>query len=106
MHEQVPGPLGPHREHPVGKTDRAGVADVVLESAVTAIMDFEDSAAAVDGADKAAAYQTWFGLNRGDISETVAKGDKSFERKQEDDLTYTAKDGSEATLHGRAMMLC
>ena len=94
------------REHPVGKTDRAGVADVVLESAVTAIMDFEDSAAAVDGADKAAAYQTWFGLNRGDISETVSKGDKSFERKQEDDLTYTAKDGSEATLHGRAMMLC
>lgn len=94
------------REHPVGKTDRAGVADVVLESAVSAIMDFEDSAAAVDGTDKAAAYATWFGLNKGDISETVKKGDKSFERTQSDDLTFTSKDGSEETLHGRAMMLC
>ena len=94
------------REHPVGKTDRAGVADVVLESAVSAIMDFEDSAAAVDGTDKAAAYATWFGLNKGDISETVSKGDKSFERTQSDDLTFTSKDGNEETLHGRAMMLC
>ena len=94
------------REHPVGKTDRAGVADVVLESAVSAIMDFEDSAAAVDGTDKAAAYATWFGLNKGDISETVKKGDKSFERTQSDDLSFTSKDGNEETLHGRAMMLC
>ncbi len=94
------------REHPVGKTDRAGVADVLLESAVSAIMDFEDSAAAVDGTDKAAAYATWFGLNKGDISETVKKGDKSFERTQADDLVFTTKDGSEETLHGRAMMLC
>lgn len=94
------------REHPVGKTDRAGVADVLVESAVSAIMDFEDSAAAVDGTDKAAAYATWFGLNKGDISETVKKGDKTFERTQADDLTYTTKDGAEETLHGRAMMLC
>ena len=94
------------REHPVGKTDRAGVADVLLESAVSAIMDFEDSAAAVDGTDKAAAYETWFGLNKGDISETVTKRDKSFERTQVDDLVYTTKDGTEEALHGRAMMLC
>ncbi|MDK8797558.1 malate synthase G [Corynebacterium sp. MSK044] len=94
------------REHPVGKTDRAGVADVVLESAVTAIMDFEDSVAAVDGTDKAGAYETWFGLNRGDISETVTKGDKTFERTLADDVTFTAKDGSEGSLHGRVMMLC
>lgn len=94
------------REHPVGKTDRAGVADVLLESAVSAIMDFEDSAAAVDGTDKAASYATWFGLNKGDISETVKKGDKSFERTQADDLVYTTRGGSEETLHGRAMMLC
>ena len=94
------------REHPVGKTDRAGVADVLLESAVSAIMDFEDSAAAVDGTDKAASYATWFGLNKGDISETVKKGGKSFERTQADDLVYTTRGGSEETLHGRAMMLC
>ncbi|WP_115685649.1 malate synthase G [Corynebacterium senegalense] len=92
--------------HPVGKTDKAHVKDVVLEAAVSSIMDFEDSAAAVDGADKAAAYATWFGLNKGDISETVSKGDKTFERKQSDDLTYTAVDGGEQRLHGRAMMLC
>lgn len=94
------------REHPVGKTDRAGVADVLLESAVSAIMDFEDSAAAVDGTDKAASYATWFGLNKGDISETVKKAGKSFERTQADDLVYTTRGGSEETLHGRAMMLC
>ena len=93
-------------EHPVGETDKAHVKDVLLESAVSSIMDFEDSAAAVDGADKAAAYATWFGLNKGDISETVSKGDKSFERKQADDLVYTSKDGGEQRLHGRAMMLC
>ena len=93
-------------EHPVGKGDKAHVKDVLLESAVSSIMDFEDSSAAVDGTDKAAAYATWFGLNKGDISETVTKGGKSFERTQEDDIVYTAKDGSEARLHGRAMMLC
>lgn len=94
-------------EHPVGKTDKAHVKDVLLEAAVSSIMDFEDSAAAVDGADKAAAYATWFGLNKGDISETVSKGGKTFERTQADDLTYTAADGSgEVRLHGRAMMLC
>ncbi|QPK83210.1 malate synthase G [Corynebacterium qintianiae] len=93
-------------EHPVGKGDKAHVKDVVLEAAVSSIMDFEDSSAAVDGTDKAAAYATWFGLNKGDISETVAKGDKSFERTQEDDLYYTAKGGDEVRLHGRAMMLC
>ncbi|MCT1450320.1 malate synthase G [Corynebacterium sp. p3-SID1194] len=94
------------REHPVGKTDRAGVADVLLESAVTAIMDFEDSVAIVDGTDKAAAYNTWFGLNKGDISETVTKGGKTFERTQADDITFTTKDGAEESLHGRVMMLC
>ncbi|WKD58353.1 Malate synthase G [Corynebacterium capitovis DSM 44611] len=93
-------------EHPVGTTDKAHVKDVLLESAVTAIMDFEDSSAAVDGADKAAAYATWFGLNRGDISETVSKGEKTFERTQADDLEYTSKNGGTVALHGRAMMLC
>ncbi|WP_342318660.1 malate synthase G [Corynebacterium mayonis] len=93
-------------EHPVGASDKAHVKDVVLEAAVSSIMDFEDSAAAVDGADKAAAYATWFGLNKGDISETVSKGTKTFERKQSDDLIYTAKNGDEVRLHGRAMMLC
>ncbi|GAB3078599.1 malate synthase G [Corynebacterium aquatimens] len=94
------------RESEIGKTDRAGVKDVTLESAVSAIMDFEDSAAAVDGADKAGAYATWFGLNKGDIAETVTRGDKSFTRSQADDIAFTTKDGGEAKLHGRAMMLC
>ncbi|MDY5784699.1 malate synthase G [Corynebacterium sp.] len=93
-------------EHPVGSTDKAHVKDVLLESAVSSIMDFEDSSSAVDGADKAAAYATWFGLNKGDISETVAKGEKSFKRVQKDDITYTSTSGEEVRLHGRAMMLC
>ncbi|AWB84909.1 malate synthase G [Corynebacterium liangguodongii] len=93
-------------EHPVGKGDKAHVKDLLIESAVSSIMDFEDSAAAVDGTDKAAAYATWLGLNKGDISETVTKGEKSFERVQADDLLYTGKDGGEVRLHGRAMMLC
>ncbi|WIM67598.1 malate synthase G [Corynebacterium breve] len=93
-------------EHPVGKTDKAGVCDVILEAAVSAIMDFEDSVAAVDGTDKTLGYQTWYGLNTGNISETVTKGEKTFERVLSDDVRYNAKDGSEGRLHGRSMLLC
>ncbi|MFV0409254.1 MAG: malate synthase G [Paracoccus sp. (in: a-proteobacteria)] len=92
------------RSHRIGASDGAGVADVRLESALSAIMDCEDSVAAVDAADKVVAYGNWLGLMNGSLVETFEKAGQQMTRRLEDDIAYTAADGSPATLKGRALM--
>ena len=91
-------------EDNIGSSDAADVKDILLEAAVTAIMDCEDSVAAVDAEDKALAYHNWLGLNRGDLTEEVTKGDSTFVRRMDSDRLYASPEGGSFMLPGRATM--
>jgi malate synthase len=93
------------RNHPVGADDPAGLADVVVEAAVTVIMDLEDSVATVDAEDKASAYRNWLGLMRGDLRAEVTKNDATSTRALHPDRAYTRPDGGTLTLPATATML-
>jgi malate synthase len=92
------------RTHPIGRDDPDGIADVVLESAITTIVDLEDSVAAVDADDKVAAYTNWLGVMRRDLSDTFEKGGRTLTRRLAEDRRYTALDGGELVLPGRALL--
>ena len=90
---------------PIGSRDPAHISDIRLESALSAIMDCEDSVAAVDAEDKVVAYANWLGLMKGDLTEAVTKGTTTFTRRLAEDLSYTTPSGAAASLKGRALML-
>ena len=92
------------REHPVGRTDRAGISDIVVEAALTTICDCEDSVAAVDAEDKLLAYTNWLGLIRGDLSESFEKGGRAMTRTLAGDKTYKDGQGVEHKLPGRSLL--
>ena len=92
------------KSHPIGSTDPAGVKDLLMEAALTTIMDCEDSVAAVDAPDKVVAYNHWLGLMQGTLTEEVSKGGKSFTRAMNPDRTYATPGGGTLTLPGRSLM--
>ena len=90
---------------PIGKSDKANISDIILESAISTIIDNEDSVAAVDGEDKVSCYRNWLGLMKGSLTANMEKNGKKFVRRLNPNRTYTSKEGNELSLHGRALLL-
>ena len=90
---------------PIGKNDKAGISDIILESAISTIIDNEDSVAAVDGEDKVNCYRNWLGLMKGDLIANMEKNGKKFVRKLNPNRSYVSKEGKKISLHGRALLL-
>ena len=92
-------------DHVIGKNDKANISDIIMEAAITTIMDCEDSVAAVDGEDKVLAYKNWLGLMKGDLTEDLEKSGKIITRRLNQDIKYTNTEGKESILTGRSLML-